>query len=287
MNCACEPEVRKWQRSAIEIIYGHRPRETGARVLRSDMRGKIDEMARKREFGQVLCAQTLALEKQIYIWTFVFFSLRLSLPTMHKSECLFVVQVNIDCHCLPHTSLSVCLLYRPCTVILSRVHMHRLRYRRLSCSQSDPKVGVLISDEDYCSTILSLLPHHLAAFATSQLSAVQLIDPSFSIPPNSLMRSISEEDHHQRYESTAAKAARQTKSLVPKGTEEALAVQPFKGKDKKAIGGGPVFWNYGECSHICSHCTKPLKKPFGNADKAAGLSNAVQDFDEEDGGWVV
>jgi len=59
-------------------------------------------------------------------------------------------------------------------------------------------VGVKISEDDYCSTIINSLPNSLANFASSQLAAAQLFADTKTIAPDMLISLISEEYECQK-----------------------------------------------------------------------------------------
>jgi len=59
-------------------------------------------------------------------------------------------------------------------------------------------VGVVISDSDYLSTIISSLPVSLSSFASAQLAAVQMFAMTKTIEPDVLMSLLMEEAERQK-----------------------------------------------------------------------------------------
>ena len=53
--------------------------------------------------------------------------------------------------------------------------------------------GVVIEDKDYCSTIITSLPHHLSNFASNLLADARLYSSTKTIDPDELITLISEE----------------------------------------------------------------------------------------------
>ncbi|KAI0037753.1 hypothetical protein FA95DRAFT_1506534, partial [Auriscalpium vulgare] len=74
------------------------------------------------------------------------------------------------------------------------VFMDDLRTRREELAA----VGVDIEDADYRSTILASLPTYLSNFASAQLAAVSLINPSTSVDPDTLATLVSHEYERQK-----------------------------------------------------------------------------------------
>jgi len=60
------------------------------------------------------------------------------------------------------------------------------------------QVGVVISDSDYLSTIISSLPVSLSSFASAQLAATQMFATTKTIEPDVLMSLLMEEAERQK-----------------------------------------------------------------------------------------
>ncbi|KDQ50303.1 hypothetical protein JAAARDRAFT_51339 [Jaapia argillacea MUCL 33604] len=169
-------------------------------------------------------------------------------------------------------------------------------------------MGVNISEEDMCSTVIKCLPDYLSDFTAAQLAATRTIvqqqyqillamSPSTPVPapgkidPNFLINLISKE-----FDRVKAKQASRSKAKAD--NNEALSVQPWKGKwkgkgdglsgDKSKPKG--ACRECGEKGHFKDSCPKKsLKvKPKDDAKAKSGMANIVEEPNSDDNGaWAM
>jgi hypothetical protein len=103
--------------------------------------------------------------------------------------------------------------------------------------------GIIIKDKDYCSTIITSLPHHLSNFALSLLAGVRLYSTMKTINPDELIGLILEE-----FERGVASCSWHSNARALKGDdkdEAMLATLSEKGKRFECKPCG-VCWNCGK-----------------------------------------
>jgi len=172
----------------------------------------------------------------------------------------------------------------------ARDFLRGLRLKKEELAQ----VGVMISDEDYLSTIISSLPDALSNFASAQI-AWTMQQTSQSMDANTLMSMLLQEAERQNLR------AQRHKQSSGKGKEdekdEALAVstnQSSKGRDTSKV----KCWNCGDMGHFRSKCPKPKKSKANSttpvtenskakADAPSGTVNIVEEVSDEEGAWAA
>jgi len=113
-----------------------------------------------------------------------------------------------------------------------REFLDELRMKREELDQ----VGVVINDNDHCSTIIASLPSTLASFASATLSAAQLFTTTKTVEPDTLIMLLKEVERERSV--YAQKAGR------VKENEEVLSVAPKEKKDQ-SLGRGRILSNAG------------------------------------------
>lgn len=118
-------------------------------------------------------------------------------------------------------------------------------------------IGVDITEQDYCSTIIFSLPYSLTNFASAQLAAARMFSTTKTINPDALISLMSEEYEYQKVQHS--RHAGKSKSDNPK--DEAMAVGLSKGKRRFKSNCKPqgACWNSGEKGHFRDKYPKPLK----------------------------
>lgn len=155
------------------------------------------------------------------------------------------------------------------------------------------KVGVVIDDKDYLSTIIGSLPISLSSFASSQLASARMYAPTKTIDPDVLIPLLTEEA--DRLKSLKARRPGTSKSKDDE-KDEALSteheVSKGSGKGGRSGGGGKkniTCWGCGEKGHFRNKCpkgSKPSKTPKKDS-SSKGSANAAESDSEGDGVWAL
>ncbi|KAJ7872022.1 hypothetical protein B0H14DRAFT_3567332 [Mycena olivaceomarginata] len=137
-------------------------------------------------------------------------------------------------------------------------------------------LGVVISGDDFRSTIIGCLHQYLSGFASAQLSAAKLFTSTGTIPCGPFMTVISEEYDRKQGERKRGKGK--------DDVDEALAATE-KGKGKPR----GTCWNCGEKGHF-SRNSKTPKKPKDStppAKSSNGTAAAVDWDSDSEGAWAI
>src|ERR1700678_2002459 len=167
----------------------------------------------------------------------------------------------------------------------ARDFLRKLRLKREELAQ----VGVKISDEDYLSTIISLLPDALSNFASMQMSWT-FQQTQQSMDENTLMTMLLQEA--ERQDLRAQKRKQSTEKGKEDEKDEVLAVSTEKPKGKRDMS-KITCWNCGDLGHFSSKCVKEKKSREGkpaltpNPKKEGTSAAAVEDSSDDEGAWIT
>ena len=119
------------------------------------------------------------------------------------------------------------------------------------------QVGVVISDSDYLSTIISSLPVSLSSFASAQLAAARMFAAMKTIEPDVLMSLLMEEAERQRVQQVrrAPKNGKNEDETPNEALGATMNSKLRKGKGQQNVS----CWNCGRTGHYSNECKEPPK----------------------------
>jgi len=147
------------------------------------------------------------------------------------------------------------------------------------------QVGVVISDSDYLSTIISSLPVSLSSFASAQLAAARMFAMTKTIKPDVLMSLLMEEAERQKAQQVrrAPKIGKNEDETPNEALGATTNSKPRKGKGQQNVS----CWNCGRTGHYSNECKEPPKDEPPKESPETKTAAAVKLDCEDCEAWTV